>query len=419
MKKVIDWIKSNLAIVISGSVTAIALVFLVLGMMDDQVPLALQTDNALAGSLTSLRPINEGVITAALAEQERQQRQLLDMLNRIESEKTYKPLIDTVFPDMTDNDKFSAPHDFRREFRAKQASFLKDLNAKDRVSGGGREPGLPPRRAVRTARDHFMTDLEDFGGGRPSFRPERGDTTGPSPATEKPQASRDDLIQAQGIYLYASVENLDFQNSAVKSVVEGTGPLTLEQMWIAQVSLWIQEDIVAVLKTLNEEVVQGLDPEKRWVGYLPIKHLKAFNMDDFYHISSSGSTVGRRQGRSQEAFVSPRPETVDAIRFDLILVVDANSLLRVIERISQSGFYTLLEPSRITAVQLSTASSGYVYGSAPAVEVEMRWEACFLRNAYDPIMPKVVKDMFTSGSPETSTPMRPPAGGHPFSELER
>ncbi len=419
MKKVIDWIKSNLAIVISGAVTAIALVFLVLGMMDDQVPQALQTDNTLAGSLTSLRPINESVITAALAEQERQQRQLTDMLTRIESEKTYKPLIDTVFPAMSDNDKFSAPYDFRKAFRAKQASFMNDLNAKDRVSSGGREYGSPSRRSGRTGGEHFLTDLEDTRGGLPMFRPGRTDTISPSPSGEKPQASRDDLILAQGIYLYASVDNLDSQNAAVKAVNEGTGLLTLEQMWMAQISLWIQEDIVAVLKNLNEEALQGLDQEKRWVGYLPIKHLKLFSLDDFYHTSASGGTVGRKQGRSQEAFVSPRPATVDAIRFNLTLVVDANSLLRVIERISQSGFYTLLEPSKITAVQIVTASSGYVYGSAPAVEVEMLWEACFLRSAYDPIMPTVVKDMFTSGATETSIPTRTPAGNHPFSEIER
>lgn len=419
MKKVIDWIKSNLAVVISSGVAAVAIVFLVLGLMDDEVPKALEADAPLTRSLTNLSPINESVIIAALTEQEKQQRQLQDILNRIKTSKTYKPLIDTVFPAMTDNDKFSAPYDFRKSFRAKQASFLKDLNAKDRVSSGGTGSRTSsPRRAGRDDFDPRLFGFENRGGIPPAFRGELGDQSGPPSSTEKPQASRDDLIHAQGIYLYASVNDLDSQNNAVKAVNEGTGLLTLEQMWMAQVSLWIQEDIVSVLKRLNEEAAQGLDQDKRWVGYLPIKHLKMFDMDNFYLTSAATSTTGFMPGRSQqEAFVSQRPEGVDTIRFRLTLVMEANSLLRVIEEISQQGFYTLLQPTKIFAVPASAASTGYVYGSAPSVEVEMLWEACFLRAAYEPLMPKVVKDMFTPGTTETSTTPKPIGREPSFKEL--
>lgn len=400
MKKIIDWIKSNLAIVISSLVAAVAIICLVLGMMDNKVLEVLQADTPLVNNLTSLRPINESMIIAALAEQEKQQRQLQDILTKLKTSTTYKPLIDTVFPTMTEINKLRAPHDFRKAYREKQLSFLSLLNAKDRVSTSrtdGLAPGFRPRRADNE--DFGRTPIRREDGGRgPLARGESGEHRPPLSSTGRLQASRDDMIHAQGISLYTNISNLDSRNPAVKEVTEGTGPLTIEQMWMAQVSLWIQEDLVEALQRTNAEAADKLSMDNRWVGYLPVKHLKDFSMEGSYRTSAADSGISRGGGRVQEVFIGPRPSSVDTIRFNLTLVVEANALLQVIEAISQQGFYTLLHPSSITAVPATTALSGYIYGSAPAVEIEMLWEVCLLRSAYESKMPQSIKDMLDSGT---------------------
>src|SRR5690606_9269447 len=112
----------------------------------------------------------------------------------------------------------------------------------------------------------------------------------------------------------------------------------LDDMWYAQVSLWVQEDILKALHQLNEKRAQSLPQgEEPWVGNMPFKHLLSFNIGGYvppatgagggggYSSSSAGpEAVGGPPPMDPNAAISKRgsTETVDVVRFTLEMIIE-------------------------------------------------------------------------------------------------
>jgi hypothetical protein len=215
------------------------------------------------------------------------------------------------------------------------------------------------------------------------------------------------VLWARSIYCYAGKESLD----ARTEITETNQTPTVDQMWYAQVSLWLQEQVIGALAKFNDEVAGGLPEEDRWVANLPVKHLVQIRMGNYVGSGPAGGS-GRRgaspggdsaQGvalltaEASSAFTGRgSQDDVHVVRFLIELVVDARDILRVIDAISKSGYCTPLSVKYVE--EIAEPTSHFVYGSAPTVRLTLVYEACFLRSSYDKWLPDPVKMAIQDGS---------------------
>ena len=264
---------------------------------------------------------------------------------------------------------------------------------------------------------------------------------------EARQARRNlSILQARSIYCYASPASLDRRTE----MTESNKAPGVEEMWYAQVSLWLQEDVLDALGGLNEKKAQALlkakeEAEKKgekgeapWVGNLPVKRLRSFRLRDYVSSPSESldSTTGASGyppeaggGRStpvhssdDEASFTGRgsDDKVDVIHFELDLVIDATQLLQVMNAISSVGLFTPIQvsfkadpPTPLErSAGLQPDEERYVYGPVPTIGVTLVYEACFPREDFEPWMPDVVRSAIETGQGGgMSTDAKPSRGG--------
>ncbi|UCD29828.1 MAG: hypothetical protein JSV03_04925, partial [Planctomycetota bacterium] len=244
--------------------------------------------------------------------------------------------------------------------------------------------------------------------------------------------TRFNVARAHNIYCYANtIESL--QQYPKITETDRYRP-TPEEMWEAQVGLWIEEDIIGALADLNNSVAEKLTAAGKhpWVGNLPVKRILGFWIGGYVPpVSDTGSSgkgsIGGlgASGHGSQLAVGPPPTnanavftnngcttSVDVIQFAINLVVEAKMLPSVINALCEAGFYT---PLKITYVAIPQQKfpDGYVYGSAPAIEVRLVFEGCFLRSKYEKWMPQIVKDDIAGGKATISSGGYAPGGPGP------
>ena len=198
--------------------------------------------------------------------------------------------------------------------------------------------------------------------------------------------------KAHEIYCYARTDGLD---PRYQIPVTAKYP-AVEAMWLSQVSLWIQEDIVQALAKLNNEVAGQLSEEDRWVANLPVKHLLYISIGDFQ--SKTAASIDNRTSAPPAPAVGldltrpdppvlgatffqrqPASDTLDVTGVAVGLVIDANSLLRVMDRLSGAGFYTPVSV-QYEAVDPNPSLQDYIYGPAPTIRVRLEFDHYILRD---------------------------------------
>ncbi|NLX21813.1 MAG: hypothetical protein GXY55_09105 [Phycisphaerae bacterium] len=441
-----QWIKSHLTIVICGAVSLVAIVLIVLGFVLSDVKDVMAQDAGLAQRLRSLTPVNEQMIEQLKRIREDNEQQVQQTMEALAKLGAHVPLHPDVFPSVKPTNQY-APFQFKHAFAEAQRQLLTMLNAKDAPSDDDR---LQEERnlEIQRLRAERMSDL----GRGVEERPQPGLTpgrqlAGPGPGpggrdTTRANLSPEELaredamvrvsiMRAQAIYCYASEYNLD-----QRPAVSGVDRPTVEEMWYAQMALWIQQDVIQALASLNKAAAEELQGrgEHPWVGNLPVKHLQRFNVGGY--LPPQGATETGRGfgsgGAATEVFTQRgSTDSVDVIHFSLGLVVDARKLPAVIDAICVPGFYTPLlvtfaeEPHNPDLV-------GYLYGPAPVINVQLDFEGCFLRAKYKEWMPDAVAQAIPLGTaqgtsvggggdrgmPSRSRPMRPQMrGGVPDGEI--
>jgi hypothetical protein len=174
---------------------------------------------------------------------------------------------------------------------------------------------------------------------------------------------------------------------------------TPNEMWYAQVGLWIQQDIVAAIARLNDEAARQVGPEEAFVENMPVKRLVAVRLlgywTEFGSVPFSIRTTSRSAIplASSEAFTRRvSDDQFDVVRFTVVAVVDQRELLALIDAITRQNFYQLIEVScEAISVMDADYEQGYIYGAAPAVRATLHWEGYMARNVYEALFPPEVR----------------------------
>lgn len=449
MKAALEFLKTHAISLACAGVALGAIIVAVLGMSGQATIVKLMNEklgSSGANSIASLRgnPKNPEVI-----EQEKKRGQAfeadykrtVDEAKRI-NERT--PLMDKVFP-KTDQaaltyafksayqkeveqlpGKLSAgtlPDDFEiaeeksnvEELQQQEAE--KDVETKtDRTKPGDVTP--PPAIAPPTIASDFgggsgrISGDGEFIGGGGRVGGGGGDfagggrtggismDVGPNTEPKYNWIYRARVAKARNIRCY--VDRGTFQ---MHPLVSMTGQPKPEEMWLAQVSLWIQQDVVNAVASLNREAAKAVQDGEAYVEHSPVKRLSSVRVrgyvaDRLLPFPSLGD-AGMGESSMTTSFTEKKcNEQFDVIRFDVLAVVDQRESLRVIDAITKANFNKLLA-LEYTAVdrRIDQDQLGYFYGTAPVIQMRMEFETYMARDVFDALKPKEVAAMLGTAPP--------------------
>jgi hypothetical protein len=412
-----QWLKANMNLVITGAVALLAITGVVLGVVMSDVAPMMQTDQAVLSGVQSVKAVNPRVLDAAKKQAQANLGQVDKVVKQLEAMGNHQPLVNEVFPKV-DPSNLAAPYAFKTKFKEKQVQLLAMLHAKDAPS----KDDIDREREIIKDNEERAKRMSTLGtdpsgarsrGGRSNARPGAASGTLLTGAAADPNI-RASVKRAHEIYCYSSLAALDQR----PSITEATRAPVVEDMWYAQMAIWVEEDVLAGLAKVNKDAADKLPEKQRWVGYLPVKRLSNIWVGNY--VPPTGQQAKGSQG---QAGSGPPPgdasqvftqrgtlPDVDVIQVALELVVDAQALPLILDEVCAQGFYT---PLNVTyqAVSPKMDTVGYIYGSGPVVAVRVELEGCYLRGKYTKWMPETVVAAIREGKAGSSDSGAKTGGG--------
>lgn len=183
---------------------------------------------------------------------------------------------------------------------------------------------------------------------------------------------------------------LDSDALAQHPLSETKGTPNAEEIWQAQMGLWIQQDMVTALARLNEERARQLRDagklDELWVAYMPVKRLARMaiaprlgNGGELNNTEWRPSFTGIENNKSR--FMVP---------VSLKLIVEEAAVMEVINSLCSVGYYTPIW-TEIRAVTPDPTCESYIYGDEPIVELEIIVEGYYFRSVFEQWIPKELK----------------------------
>lgn len=422
VKVILDFLKTHWISLASGAVSLAAIAVLALGMTSKTVVEEMQKVVSSAAEIQNLKsdPKNQATIDAEKERLGKFKEQYEAAIKVAASINERKVLMEGVFPSPRSDE---VRYRFQEAYRARIARLPAEMNA----------GGPPTAQELQDAADEIADERRRKGleepeppaggppvppapptlGGKPDERQPGAPVPPPQPAPptgdkiaglQEEAARRAAIRKALSVQLYAEAfgPRSAFQ---VSPIVNATDPPATDEMWYAQVGLWIQEDVVRAIREVNEEAASKLDPKEANVGWLPVKHLISIRIPGY--LTSQGGLV-RFEGTRDATTGAPPPvlgselpqvftnrvgdENFDVVRFTVRAIVDQRQLLRLPDRITRTNFYQLVDVDYTASLPLTGAEAqGFHYGDGPVVLATYEFEAFFARKVYLDLMPEQVQ----------------------------
>lgn len=178
-----------------------------------------------------------------------------------------------------------------------------------------------------------------------------------------------------------------------------------EDVWYAQMGLWIQEDVIKSIAALN---AQSNDVEHSPVKQIvmimaapPDKSMYALSTTAAAGAESSGGNASPIPTNS-DADALPKDYTssptgrvcngvFDVVHFKVVLNVQAADIDRVISELERDKFLTVYQASVQAINSVAKRQEGYYFGSRPVVTLSLDCEELFMRDWTKKLMPQTVK----------------------------
>lgn len=198
---------------------------------------------------------------------------------------------------------------------------------------------------------------------------------------------------ARRIYMYLSPNALGRHPLARSDEAPGA-----EAIWHAQMSLWIQQDMVTALARCNEaraaELIAAKRDEDVWVAFMPVKHLQVLRIAP--RLGKGGGSNETREWPLSFTGVTNN-DKMFVVPLQLVVVLETAALNQVLDSICRVGFYT---PTCVsyTSVDQSPLQDDYLYGDAPAVQATITLEGYYIRSVFEEWIPESLKPILKSGS---------------------
>jgi hypothetical protein len=200
-----------------------------------------------------------------------------------------------------------------------------------------------------------------------------------------PRARAADKV-ARGIRMYVADNALLRQTRVFTLDVP-----TAVEIWQAQMSLWIQQDLAAVLARMNDERASRLEQEgaadRAWAAYMPVKHLLAVRIDNRLG-KGGGSNLPKNWAASFTGINND--DRLFKVPLQLEVVIEESALMDLLDRICKAGFYTPINVN-YGAVKPNPLFEDYIYGEAPTIRLVIDLEAYYFRAVFEGWIPDELK----------------------------
>lgn len=180
----------------------------------------------------------------------------------------------------------------------------------------------------------------------------------------------------------------------------------LETMWYAQLSLWLQQDVIDAIRQTNAEAFAGLPASGKTVPNAAVKRLMEIRMIPQYVGASGGMSVSgsdREQNQSGDGAMAAASLTeavsnkdYDVIHYTLTVVLPFRYLGRLEWHLAQQNYHTVLDVQEVAPP--ADPPSTYYYGKEPVVRVTLRGEWKLLTEWERPLMPVEVLNTLPSSA---------------------
>jgi hypothetical protein len=213
--------------------------------------------------------------------------------------------------------------------------------------------------------------------------------------------ARADITKARSIRCYISGEAPPYASLHLSPIVDHSVRPEPEQMWYAQVELWIQQDIVNAIVAMNDDAAKKLKNEDAYVENMPVKRLQSMRVLGYWGADkpipfpAAGGGLGAVDTAAmKESFTERKCDPqFDVVRFRVVVVVDQRELLALVDRITKQNFYKLIDMSFAAVTSADPdAGQGYLYGSAPVVRATLDFEGYMARSVYEKLFPAEVRE---------------------------
>lgn len=399
MKAVIEIIKRYLVEVICGLAAVLGIALIVLGL--GQTGKVKSTLQEALQVRTEIANMARGNVYNSRAVQQRNRHiagiraGFEQVLAFMRERNAYPPLVPAAFPGGTNEDINNAIA-FRRAFQPLRSAWLKQIKAgaeptpaeisaeKDRMEAERKAQGLPVKEVAE-----------------------------PGEITPEMSAA---IRTARSIYCYATPDS--FQDSPISAPggpMDAGPPPNLEQMWNAQLEVWIQQSVVDAIAAINEAAASDLQARgvEPWVGNLPIKDLRFLQTSRYYvkegltqaTTGTGTGTTGAKDrpypsGDPTKAFTGRQSnDQYELMHFTVQLVVDARDLPRVLAGLCEKRFHVPLNV-QYESLPLNAEMVGKIYGEAPVVLATIEFETVFFSELYLPLMPDPILTLLGKQRPE-------------------
>ncbi len=415
-----DFVKKNLIMIISAAVSVLALVALVLGI--SQIDGVKQVLAKAQQEIANVNTILEGVrverpggqsVSLIPTEKSNQSMRKEIALRREQGLKTLRkalqenigydpekktlkrrPIMDGIFPKPVSDD---LPFKFPQKYQEALAQLLTKMQAGSvptekevlqEKESAAQDRGFLPSEEKKTATP-----------AKPKDRAVRGNfgvqttaipTANPLESLEMQAILRAADKRARKIKVYCDLGGEDAKErpldilSDVYTLSGGTPP-PIEDMWWAQVSYWIQDDITTAIAETNASAANVLES--------PVKRILKVSMMHGYMVRSQNGNMefaGRDEAQMPASFTNLGSDKYyDTVRFKVELVMDARQIPVFVDAMYRQSHYLLYhwEVESIIQPELRTdnirnSERLYRYGTVPVVKLTTCWEGYLFRDFY-------------------------------------
>jgi len=188
-----------------------------------------------------------------------------------------------------------------------------------------------------------------------------------------------------------------------------SGPAAPEpyNIFAAQLSLWVQQDVAAAINECNKGSKNVIDaPVKRLIKIqVPAMFIKAAD------VPTSGdpdAAINKSLAYSPTGRVSN--PLYDVVHFSLQVDVEGAKVNQFLHELSRNRFINTYNLNYNAVDAAERLGQGFVYGDKPVVNLQLDCEALFLRKWTVPLMPPTVKaSLGITDQPAAPTEGQPPA----------
>lgn len=410
-----DYLRRHLFVIVCGLAAAGGIAAGVTGHQSmAKVQEKMKQVSGLSGQLAGLqsKPVNAAQIKSAQARIDTIVADYRAVVDEAKKLYEWKQLVPGALP-------YGEPQvliDFRRRYHDALKALFDSL-----TSGSVATPGEvdlmhdrieeESQQARELAREQGLTKPPDEG-------PQRDAAGVVTAAGAKVDAKvRANLAAAQRIYCYAEptritaagVESRTVSSLDMQQGMAGVGtadPPYPDDVWRAQLGLWVQTDVVHVITTMNNAAAEAAKKAGKvpWVGIMPIKDVVSIRVptdfialdgpEDVYGAEPKGYGEALPPGTSGMVFTKTGSgEAFDVIQFTVKLVMDQRAIPEFVERLCNNSFHSPLRIS-YAAIPPNRDLKGKIYGSGPAVMVVMDFETVLLGEVFRRLMPVEIQDAY-------------------------